>query len=218
MKKILTVLTVLTAILALCGCQPVEEETKTLDYAQMDKEFSDYHSKNDNSEKDTEGTEGTENTEGTGGTGAFDADMPQIEEAVKEYAYCLVSGDAKRYAQTFPNDYIIAIMNAEGCTWDMAIDISTNKIWETFSKIEKKYSEIRVLNPEHGHQITVKNVKKYSKGSTLMGIYAGFGVELSDVVEITFEISSFDKKANGSMRLVKTAKGLWEPDMSYFGI
>ncbi len=202
MKKLLICIIMMFLAFSLCGCKE-EEETKTLDYEQMDREFG---------QLKEEEKEETENSE------EFAQDMPKIQECVEEYAYCLLYGDANRYARTFPNDYVIAIMDEEGCTWDTAVDISSNKIWETFNSIENKYLEVRELNQTHGHTATIKSVNKYSRGTTIMNVYNKIGINVNAVIEVKFVISSADKNAEAVMRFVRTEKGSWEPDMSYFGI
>ncbi len=204
MRKIFLVVMICTVISLLFGCSKPTEETKTLDYEQMDKEFNQHKDK-------------IKNDKGNGIT-QFAEDMPYIESCIGEYADCLISGDANRYAREFPNDYITAIMTQEGCTWDTAVDIASTKIWETFNSVENKYIEVRELNLKYGHKVVVKDVARFSRETALINIYGGLGINLTDAVEVSFEISSLGKSADGYMRLVKTEKGDWEPDMSYFKI
>lgn len=202
MRKILAVL--LLAVLMLCGCTDIaDEETGTLNYEQMDKEFGQY--------KEPEEEKADASLE-------FAEDIPAITEEIEEYSECLLTGDAQRYAKAFPNDYIIAIMNHEGMTWDDSVEYSISRVWKIFNSIENKYKTVMELQKEYGHSVEIEKINRYSKEEQLLNIYEGYGISLTAVIEVDYKIISEDKSAKAYLRLVKTKNGKWEPDMSYFEI
>ena len=203
MRKLLAVLFML-AVFMLSGCTDIaEEETGTLNYEQMDKEFGQY--------KEPEENETDDSLE-------FAEDIPVITAEIEEYTECLLTGDASRYAKAFPNDYIIAIMNQEGMTWDDSVEYSISRVWKIFNTVENKYKTIKELQAEHGYSVEIESISRFSKEEQLLKIYESYGIKLTDAIEVDYKIISNDKSAEAYLRLVKTENGKWEPDMSYFEI
>ncbi len=203
MRKLLAVLFML-AVIMLSGCtDAADEETGTLNYEQMDKEFGQYKEPEENRED---------------ASLEFAEDMPAITEEVTEYTDCLLTGDARRYAVSFPNDYIIAIMNQEGMTWDDSVEYSISRVWKIFNTIENKYKTVMELQKEYGYSVEIEKITRFSKEEQLLNIYESYGIKLTAAIEVDYKIISEDKSAKAYLRLVKTQNGKWEPDMSYFEI
>lgn len=206
MKKAMIFAAVLAAFM-LCGCGGDKEETMTLDYEQMDREFGQLKEQEEEPKEEEES-----------GFFEFSDEIEAITNATKEYAAFLVSGDARGCAKAFPNEFIAAIMNQEGVTWDEAVELSSGQILITFGENEKELSLVKSQTGEFGYAVSLKNLTRFKQESALIKMYKTYGITVFDVVEVDFEISSGEEVASAYIRLVKTQNGEWKTDMSYFEI
>ncbi len=202
MKRALIAIILITVV-SLCGCAEKPLEVIDLDYEEMDKEYGQYRAEQDKKKDETD---------------EFAEELPYIEESVTEYVDCLLKGDANRYAATFPKEYILAIMEADECTEEIAFNIAGTKIWEIFNKTENRYIGVKEAMKKNEYSVTITNISRYNLEQTLIKWYAKYDIEITDVIGVDFVVASGDQTAEGQVYIAKTARGNWEPDMRFFDI
>lgn len=199
MKKIAFFLG-LTAALLCTGCDSVPEETGSFDYDAMDKQFGqmqDEEVKND--------------------IALYEEELDEISDIVGKYADNLVTKDSRACAESFADEFLSMIMNAKGCGRREALDIAEESIEVVFQTKEKSYREL-AKEWSIGHKTEIKKICGFSQMSTLKEIYAGYGVKITDAIDVDFTLQTDSQESTGEIRLVKLPSGEWKPDMSFFEI
>ena len=193
MKKIWIAVIFILAI-ALCGCS--EPERLTANNEEMDKKLN---QKLENDKPKEEEKDGKIHLT----KGITEADVPFIENAAGLYVDCIISEDANRYANSFPNGHINAIMKEGGCDRMGAVDIAAKKIWEIVETNKKKYAKMKEAAAENGYTVVIKAVKRFDLESDLIREYKKNDIVVTDVVDINYDVKSGDEVVPGELRLVR---------------